>query len=161
VELAPDEFRRIVTWIDCNAPYYGTYTYARPNTTGGRGIFDAHRGSLDEIYKRRCESCHAGASDTVMYRVSLPEFEKSRSLLAPLAKAAGGDENCKGKEEESPAVFADKSDPDYRALAGILAKIRSEAEADPRADMRDDRPPLTDSKCRYVYRPGVIRDAPR
>ena len=163
VDLAPEELRRLVTWIDCNAPYYGTYTYARPDTTGGRGIFDAHRGSMDDIYKRRCESCHADASDTVMCRIALPDIDKSRSLLAPLAKAAGGDESCKAKdnEDKSSAVFADKSDPDYQALTSVLGKIRSEAETAPRADMRDDRPPLTDPECRYVYRPGVIRDAPR
>jgi hypothetical protein len=163
VELAPEEFRRIVTWIDCNAPYYGTYTYARPNTTGGRGIFDAHKGSLDDIYNRRCQSCHPGAAGSVMYRVCLPRTENSRSLVAPLAQAAGGDQSCKAKGEDDgpPAVFADKNDPDYRALAGVLAKIGTEAEAAPRADMQDQRPPLTDPECRYVYRPGVVRDAPR
>ncbi|MFV1966650.1 MAG: hypothetical protein ACC628_14600, partial [Pirellulaceae bacterium] len=163
VELSHGEFRRIVTWIDCNAPYYGTYTYARPNTTGGRGIFDGHKAALEEIYQRRCQSCHAGASGMTIYRILLPDFEKSRSLLAPLAKAAGGDQTCRAKEagDESPAVYADKSDPDYRAIADLLAKIKAEADADPRADMRDDRPPPTDPECRYVYRPGVIRDAPR
>ena len=163
VELAPEDFRRIVTWIDCNAPYYGTYTYARPNTTGGRGIFDAHQGSLDDIYKRRCQSCHADSADMVMYRIRLPEIEKSRSLVAPLAKAAGGDESCKakGKGDEPAAVFAEKSDPDYKALTNVLATIKAEAEAAPRADMRDQRPPLTDPNCRYVYRPGVVRDAPK
>jgi hypothetical protein len=162
VELPPEDFRRIVTWIDCNAPYYGTYTYSHINTTGGRGIFDAHRGPLDDIYKRRCQSCHGSASDKVLCRVALPEIEKSRSLLAPLAKAAGGYQTCRAKgNDAAPPVFADTSDPDYRSLLGILAKIRSESETLPRADMRKDRPPPTDPECRYVYRPGVAREAPR
>jgi hypothetical protein len=29
VDLPPDDFRRLVTWIDCNCPYYGTYTSDR------------------------------------------------------------------------------------------------------------------------------------
>ena len=163
VDLAPEEFRRIVTWIDCNAPYYGTYTYARPNTTGGRGIFDAHRGPLDDIYQRRCQSCHADSSGRALYRIRLPEIEQSRPLLAPLAKAAGGDETCKAKGagDASAPVFADTNDPDYQALAGALAEIRAEAETAPRADMRDQRPPLTDPGGRYVYRPGVVREAPK
>jgi hypothetical protein len=162
VSLPPEDFCRIVTWIDCNAPYYGTYTYSHVNTTGGRGIFDAHRGALDDIYKRRCQSCHGSAVDTFMFRVALPEIEKSRSLLAPLAKAAGGYQNCRVKDNDaSPPVFADTSDPDYQLLLGILAKIRSEAETLPRADMHEDRPPPTDPECRYVYRPGVAREAPK
>ena len=163
VELSSEEFRRIVTWIDCNASYYGTYTYARPNTTGGRGIFDAHKAPLDDIHKRRCQSCHAGTPDSVMYRIALPEIDKTRSLLAPLANAAGGDHSCKAKDkdDESVAVFAGKNDPDYKALAGVLAKIKAEAETTPRADMQNHRPPPTDPGCRYVYRPGVIRDAPK
>jgi len=162
VNLPPEDFRRIVTWIDCNASYYGTYTYSHINTTGGRGIFDAHRGPLNDIYKRRCQSCHGSASEGIVCRVALPEIEKTRSLLAPLAKAAGGYQNCQAKgNAASPPVFADTSDPDYRSLFGILAKIRSEAEALPRADMRHDRPPPTDPECRYVYRPGVVREAPR
>ena len=162
VALPPEDFRRLVTWIDCNAPYYGTYAYAHVNTTGGRGIFDAQRGALEEIYKRRCQSCHGGTSDKVMQRIALPVVEKSRSLLAPLAKAAGGYQNCQARgNSASPPVFADTSDPDYRSLLGILTKIRSAAAALPREDMRDDRPPPTDPACRYVYRPGVVREAPK
>ena len=97
-----------------------------------------------------------------MCRVALPEIENSRSLLAPLAKAAGGYQNCQAQgNNASPPVFADTSDPDYQSLLGVLAKIRSEAESLPRADMRDDRPPPTDPECRYVYRPGVVREAPQ
>jgi hypothetical protein len=60
-----------------------------------------------------------------------------------------------------PPVFADKNDPDYLTLGSILANIKAEAEVAPRAVMQHQRPPATYPACRYVYRPGEIRDAPR
>ena len=87
-----------------------------------------------------------------MFRVRLDDLAKTRALLAPLAKAAGGEESCK------KAVFADKDDPDYKKLAALYAQVKAECDASPRADMRKERPPLTDPKCRYVYRPGVVRE---
>ena len=152
VKLSPLDLRRLATWIDCNAPYYGTYTYSRPRALSGRAILDHHKGALADIHKRRCQSCHAGAPDPILCRIRLPDLERSRPLLAPLAKAAGGDQSCK------KAVFADKNDPDYVKLHALFAKIRSECQSNPRADMRPDRPPLLDPTCRYVYRPGQVRE---
>ena len=157
VHMPPADFRRLVTWIDCNAPYYGTYTYAysRRHAFSGRAIFDQHRGPLTDIHKRRCASCHGGNPDMAMMRIRLPQIEQSRPLTAPLAKAAGGAQSCK------KVVFADKADPDYKKLLAIFAQIRAETQAAPRADMRPDRPPLRDPKCRYVYRPGQVRERVR
>jgi len=147
VKMPTEDFRRLVTWIDCNAPYYGTYVYARPNTTGGRGLFERHGKPLADVHKRRCASCHGGNPAAVLHRLRLP-VETTRALLAPLAKTAGGDQSCK------KPVFADKSDPDYKKLLAIYAQMA----ASPRVDMRRERPPLTDPKCRYVYRPGAVRE---
>ena len=62
-------------------------------------------------------------------------------LLAPLAKAAGGFGACK------PIVFANRADPDYRAiLASIQAASRKLVEIK-RFDMPGFRP-----------RPGYIRE---
>ena len=160
VTIPPDDWRRLVTWIDANAPYYGTYAYSRPGTTGGREIFAQHRAQLAALYKRRCQSCHAGAQERYLLRLRTPDVATSRPLRAPLAKAAGGDAICRkkgGADEltgEPPALFADKNDPDYKKLLAIFSEIA----ANPRADMRPTRPPLTDPKCRYVYRPGVVRE---
>jgi len=147
VDMPLEDFRRLVTWIDCNCPYYGTYTFTRPGTIGGRELFARQKGALDDVYKRRCQSCHEGGPEALLYRIRLPEVEKSRALVAPLAAAAGGQESCK------PAVFADQSDPDFQKLAGIFKQLQSEAEGNPRADMLGRRPPLLDPECRYVYRP--------
>jgi len=147
VDMPPEDFRRLVTWIDCNCPYYGTYTFSRSGTVGGRELFAPYRQALNDIHARRCQSCHAGAPDGLLYRIRLPEFDKSRPLVAPLAKAAGGDQSCE------PVVFADADDPDYRKLVDIFAKVKADTDTNPRADMLRERPPLLDPQCRYVYRP--------
>ena len=40
VKLTPDEFDRIVTWIDINAPYYPVYASAYPQNLAGRSPLD-------------------------------------------------------------------------------------------------------------------------
>lgn len=147
VNMPKGEFRRLVTWIDCNCPYYGTYTFHAPGTIGGREIFAKHKAKLADIYSRRCLECHGPKPEPIIHRVRLPDVDKSRVLLAPLAKEAGGEQTC-GK-----AVFGTKDDPDYQALRHILASVRQETTTNPRADMLASRPPVLDPNCRYVYRP--------
>jgi len=156
VKIAPDDWRRLVTWIDSNAPYYGTYTYARPNTRGGRAIFARQRGGLAGVWKRRCQSCHGANPEPKLHRIRLPELAGTRALRAPLAKAAGGDGSCTAKTGKP--IFAGKADPDYKRLAALYAAVAAECRAAPRADMQPTRPPVSDPKCRYVYRPGVVRE---
>ena len=147
VKLPPDDLRRIVTWIDSNAPYYGTYLYTRPGTLGGRDLLTGKiRGALKAVFDRRCASCHQEEVARVE-RVSFTQVEESPALLAPLAKAAGGTEAC-GK-----AVFPNREDPDAQALLAALHALEEEIKTNPRMDMRAERPPLLDPDCRYVYRP--------
>ncbi len=147
VDMPPEDFRRLVTWIDCNCPYYGTYTFTRPGTIGGRELFAPHKAALEDVYKRRCQSCHEGKPDAILYRVRLPDVAESRPLLAPLAVAAGGEATCQ------PAVFTDAADPDFQKLLGIFSQLQADAASNPRADMLGRRPRLVDPECRYVYRP--------
>jgi len=58
---------------------------------------------------------------------------------------------------EPKPVFPDRNDPDYRKLLAIYSAIA----ANPRVDMQRRLPPQSEPGCRYVYRPGVVRDAPR
>ena len=50
-------------------------------------------------------------------------------LAAPLASAAGGWERCDG------TVFADASDPDYRALLAALTGLNETLRQHPREDL--------------------------
>jgi len=147
VKLPSEDFRRLVTWIDCNSYYYGTYLYSRPGTSGGRDLLTAPiRQSLDAVFKRRCASCHAGDTGRA-YRVNFDDPLKSPVLLAPLAKAAGGTGAC------GEAVLKDLEDADAKALRDALTRLQAEMRDNPRMDMRAERPPIIDPDCRYVYRP--------
>ncbi len=146
VRLTPWEFHRIAEWIDCNAPYYGTYVYSRPGTIGGRGLVYGEPAKVfDRVYNQRCVSCHPKDNNRIR-RIVVPGIERSPSLMAPLAKSGGGAEAC-GKP-----VFADKNAPDFKALLAALAQIRDDIKKMPREDMLASRPPMVDENCNYRYR---------
>ncbi|MBI3921992.1 MAG: hypothetical protein HY318_11295 [Armatimonadetes bacterium] len=146
VELPKEDFVRIVTWIDCNAPYYGTYLYNRPGTVGGRELLTPTvRASLDGLYAKRCASCH-GQDPARIQRISFTKVESSPALLAPLAKADGGTEAC-GKP-----VFADRQDPDFQLFVSVLRQLEAEMRTKPREDMLPTRPPMFAEKSEYRFR---------
>jgi hypothetical protein len=126
IKMDPDDLRQLCLWVDANAPYYGTYEYSRPGTTGGRDLLV--RGAEPwAIYERRCAGCHKGHDRDLLLNFSRPE--QSRFLMAPLSKAAGGWGLCEGP------VFADTSDPDYQSVLSGLRKCHEEVAANPRVDM--------------------------
>lgn len=147
VRLSKADFERLVTWVDCNAPYYGTYVYGRKGTLGGRELLTgAVRAALQPVYDRRCASCHGGDVAAVT-RVDFRRVDRSPMLLAPLARDAGGTERC------GQAVFPRDDDPDALAWAEGMRILASEVASNPREDMLPERPPISDPLCRYVYRP--------
>jgi hypothetical protein len=145
--LNAGEFRELVTWIDLNAPYYGTYTFTRPGTVGGRGLLTPTvQAALKSAYDQSCASCH-GDNVGVAHRVDFEDVEQSPALLAPLAVAAGGTEAC------GEAVFASKDAPETQPLMDALRLLQREIAENPRVDMVPRRPPLFGENMRYVYRP--------
>jgi hypothetical protein len=152
VQLPPDDFRRLVTWIDCNAPYYGTYLFTRPGTIGGRELLTPGiKAALHGVFDKRCASCH-GQDKSRVERVKFLDVDQSPALLAPLAKSAGGTEKC------GQAVFVDRDDPDAKALIDTLHKLAEEIKTNPRIDMLAKRPPITEPDMRYTYRPGKVSE---
>lgn len=130
VELGDDDWERLVTWIDANAVYYDRYEhFYGPN----RRIFDGPiRASLEEVYGRRCASCHGGGDgrhDTWWLSLNRRDVRLSRALAAPLARAAGGWQRC------DEIVFAGTGDPDYRAMLSALASLGDALASRPRADL--------------------------
>ena len=133
VKLSPVETRTVANWIDTGAAYAGTY--ASLLTTTGPTVHSLVWGAMG----RRCGKCHnkdgmrlptncrasrpshlgriippgAGRFATpLLFNESRPA--KSRALLAPLAKEAGGYGICPGP------VFKDTKDPDYQRLLKAL-----------------------------------------
>jgi hypothetical protein len=128
VNLDADERQRILTWIDVNVPYYGTSTTTHQEWPGGRALrVPQLAGVLKEVGSRRCAECHRDAPP--MGRVRFTNVDRNAFLLAPLAKSAGGTEQC-GK-----AVFADRNDPDYQKLLKLFEPITKVLEENPRQDM--------------------------
>ena len=147
VSLPREDLRRIATWIDCNAPYYGTYRFTRPGTVGGRELLTgAIKAQLTAAVEKRCADCHDAAIVSPA-NLDFSDPAASRLMLAPLSKTAGGAESC-GKP-----VLPSRDDPAAAELTSALAALAKEISTNPRMDMLAERPPMTDPAARYVFRP--------
>ncbi len=147
VKMPTDDWRRLVTWIDCNAPYYGTYDFTRPGTIGGRELLTGGiKNRLTEVFNKRCADCH-GADVGRAHRIDFSEPLQSAALLAPLSKASGGTDAC------GEAVLTDLDDPDAVEIKAALTALAAEIRDNPRMDMLTHRPRMIDPDARYVFRP--------
>ncbi|MDP6545903.1 MAG: hypothetical protein QGH60_18125 [Phycisphaerae bacterium] len=124
------EQRRVFAWIDLNVPYYGTSSSNYYNLRGCRQMIPANLSKvLAAVSKRRCASCHKGNKIPRKPYIRISNVENSEFLLAPLAKSAGGTEKC-GK-----AIFANKDDPDYKAIVKTFDPVIKMYTGQPRMDM--------------------------
>ena len=146
--------RRVYNWIDSNVAYYGTYEHVRPGTSGCRDLWDGdwYVECFAPAYVRRCGGCHKRsmayparpirrdrpAPDHRWINLTHPEW--SRTLTAPLAKAAGGLGLCHPKDKATPPVFATTADPDYAAMLDAIRGGRAAMLAAPRVDMPGAEP---------------------
>jgi len=166
VNLSPLERRKIRLWIECGAPYPGTYAAL------GSGMISVRVD--DGVLGRRCAGCHAPSRsrrrDTrfktpqdLLYNLTDPA--RSPILLAPLAGQAGGWGLCKGKPDAAPRrpgeqaesladVFATTNDPDYRRLLADVEKARRNLEQITRFDMPSFRP--NEHYLREMKRYGIL-----
>jgi hypothetical protein len=132
----------VLAWIDLNVPYYGTSETSHPDLPGCRQILPEGLDKLlADIGSRRCAECHAQGRIPRREWVRITEPELNPFLVAPLAKAAGGSQQC-GK-----AVFADRNDPDYCALLALFAPVVQSLKDNPRTDMPGAKPSAAVSRC--------------
>ncbi len=131
-----------------------------------------------DVIDRRCANCHQGnralpraisdeigisfwrfAMDDPRLQFSrhilfnLSEPAKSLLLLAPLAKAGGGFQECVGTNANQQ-VFANSADPDYQKLLAMVAAGRSYLEKIKRFDMPDFTPRI--EWVREMRRYGIL-----
>jgi len=130
VTLSPEDWERLLTWIDCNGVYYARYENAHwPN----RQIFAGpEQQAVRAIVARRCGNCHGsddGRGDTWWLSLNRRDVRLRRALAAPLAASAGAWQRC------GAVVFADTRDPDYQALLGLFAALRGRLAKNPREDL--------------------------
>jgi mono/diheme cytochrome c family protein len=132
--LSSDERERLLTWIDLNVPYYGTYEMADERRPGGRRVYPANLDkTLADVWQRRCAACHKDAKPSVPW-LRLTGAERNPFLAGPLARAAGGRGRC------GEGVFTTKDDPDYRAILETINEAAAALRDRPRMDMADAQP---------------------
>jgi len=167
-DMDDDSRRKVYAWIDLNVPYYASSETSHPEALGCRRIYPPTLDTvLNEIASRRCVECHDKGNvyrrdwtnrtqnqfqypqeheeGTVPRRpwVRISEPELNPFLLAPLAKSAGGTEQC------GRAVFADRDDPDYRKIWETFVPLLESLQQTPRIDMPGGKP--APSVCRDTH----------
>jgi mono/diheme cytochrome c family protein len=138
VKMDPASRQRVLTWIDLNVPYYGTSLSKNHDLPGCRRVYPPELDRvLADVAERRCAACHESKNG----RPSIPRKRWVRItnphlnslLLAPLAKKAGGTEQC------GRAVFANADDPDYQAILKTFEAAKKLLSDLPRADLDEPR----------------------
>jgi hypothetical protein len=158
VRLDAEESERLITWIDLNAPYYGSYAITRYGANFGRCVVEDPQ-PLWRSLGQRCAECHKTPSvppnlpeegfsrfgkhegrdfcwstkdryDTSnAVLINLTHPEQSRLLRAPLATESGG----LGLHKDSPWKTTD--DPAYQAALKVIQGWANQLREHPREDM--------------------------
>jgi mono/diheme cytochrome c family protein len=130
-KLTEDDWLRLVTWIDANAPYHDGFINKRSgeavsNLPADRELLD----QLTAVHSRRCSRCHEPAEVTRPWWIDIRQPEQSLFLRAPLAQAAGGGGKC------AEAVYPTTDDPDYREVRRLVEAAVARAWKHPRRDLK-------------------------
>ncbi len=98
VDVTPEEFDRLVTWIDINAPYYPTYASAFPGNLTGRCPVDP------KGMQRLAELTGVPFSDVASFGASRgPQISFDRPEKSPCLQTLG--EGSQGALEEALAII--------------------------------------------------------
>ena len=135
--LSNEDWLRLVTWIDSNAPYHDGFLDKRPEKKPYDLAADAElaRG-LAAAHAKRCAGCHKAEDVSRIAWIDLGDPKRSLFLAAPLAQAAGGSARCK------QPVYKDQDDPDYQAVRRMVEAAVTNALDNPRRDVRAIVPPV-------------------
>ena len=139
-KLGEEDWLRLVTWIDLNAPYHDRFINKRPE----KGPYDMPQDrelarKLATVHAKRCASCHKASDVSRLDWIDLRRPAESLFLSAPLAAKSGGKGKCKkvvgGIPVDAP-VYESRSDPDYRSLLEMVGAAVERAWQQPRRDLR-------------------------
>jgi len=130
VRLSQDDWLRLVTWVDGNAPYHSNFLNMRPEKAHYDLPADKQLlGAIGAVHARRCTPCHTAESVTRADWIDLGQPEQSRFLAAPLANALGS-RKC------PRPTYAAASDADYRAVLKLVDDAVKRAWSAPRRDLQ-------------------------
>jgi len=130
IKPGDEDWYRLVTWIDANAPYSDRFVNSRPKDP----LYDMPadktlQQTILGVHQKRCAECHAPEAVSRIDWIDVKNPQKSKFLTAPLAGSAGGMERC-GK-----AIYADQNDPDYVLLRKAVEDAVKRAIQYPRRDL--------------------------
>jgi hypothetical protein len=130
VKLGQDDWLRLVTWVDGNAPYHSDFLNMRPerphyDLPADRALMTA----IGAVHSRRCAPCHASQEVTRADWIDLRRPGRSLFLAAPLAQTAEGRRCAK-------PPYRDASDADYQAVRKLVDEAVQKAWAAPRRDLQ-------------------------
>ncbi|MHB8974265.1 MAG: HzsA-related protein [Pirellulaceae bacterium] len=130
VQLNAEDWLRLVTWVDVNAPYNSNFINTRP----AQQPYDLPADqqlltTIGEIHTRRCTPCHTSQEVTRADWIDLQRPERSRFLTAPLATTSTG-----GKCTQPP--YVDENDVDYLAVRQLIEDAVRKAWTAPRRDLQ-------------------------
>jgi mono/diheme cytochrome c family protein len=138
--LGDEDWLRLVTWIDANAPYHDGFLNKRPATAPYDLAADQElAGKIAAVHAKRCGGCHQPAEISRLDWIDLDRPQESLFLTAPLSKNAAGTERCR------EVVYKSQTDPDYQSLRKLVEAVVEKAWASPRRDLKAfGRPPRVD-----------------
>ncbi len=128
VKLSPDDWMRLITWIDANAPYHDRFVNKRlPEPAYSLPDDGELLGQIGAIHARRCGACHQPEAITRADWIDLRTPDKSLFLTAPLGEKCG-------------KVYPDWADGDYQAVLGLVRKGVEKSWQAPRRDLAAIQP---------------------
>lgn len=123
VRLSADDWTRLVTWIDANAPYHDRFVNKRqPEPAYSLPDDKDLLTKIGAIHARRCGQCHSSEEITRSDWFDLRDPQKSLFLTAPQGDACG-------------KVYANTADPDYQAVLKLVSDAVEKAWRFPRRDL--------------------------
>jgi len=128
VDIKPgsEDWYRLVTWVDANAPYHDRFVNSRPAHPPYDLPADQElKKTILAVHQNRCAECHQAEAVSRLDWIDLKAPEQSRFLKSPLGDTA----HC-GK-----AVYADQNDPDYMTLRTAVEQAVERAWKYPRRDL--------------------------
>lgn len=136
VQLSPDDWTRLVTWVDLNGPYHAGFLNKRSGKTEYNLATDpVLKESLTAVHRQRCAECHAAEDVSRTDWIDLAQPLRSRFLVAPLASASAGIRAC------ARPVYASRDDADYQAVLQTVTAAVARSWREPRRDLRECSPP--------------------
>jgi hypothetical protein len=137
VQFSREDWIRLVTWIDVNCVYHDRFWNKRPAKAAYDLAADKALAGQIAAAQQKCAACHKPAEVSRLDWIDVRDPARSLFLLAPLAKAGGGDGKCVVRVAPAGAAapYADKADADYQTVLKLVQEAVRKAVESPRRDL--------------------------